>query len=304
VNYHTLGHSDLSVSDIGFGTMSLPKNDKEAIYTLQKAMDSGINFFDTADLYEQGRIETVLGQAIKGRREDIIIATKGGNHWEEGQQGWYWDPSKAYIKEALKASLKRLHLDYVDLYQLHGGTIDDPIDETIEAFEELKQEGLIRWYGISSIRHNVIREYVKRSSIVSVMMQYSILDRRPEEEMLDFLAENQVSVIARGPIAKGILSDNGESKIPEKGYLDYSAADLKKLFFALKAQTNPTRKLEQTAIKYVLNHPAVATAIPGASRLSQLEDNIQTAHTEPLSQSEIEAIRSLAKASRYTEHRE
>src|SRR5699024_6403991 len=94
-----------------------------------------------------------------------------------------WDPSKKHIKTAVKQSLQRLHTDYIDLYQLHGGTIDDPIDETIEAFEELKTEGLIREYGISSIRPNVIKQYIEKSSIRSVMMQYNLLDRRPEETM-------------------------------------------------------------------------------------------------------------------------
>ncbi|GGH79318.1 aryl-alcohol dehydrogenase-like predicted oxidoreductase [Pullulanibacillus pueri] len=304
MKFNKLGSSDLTVSEIGLGTMSLPANDTEAIHMIQKAIDDGMNFLDTADLYEQGRIESLLGQAVKGRRDDVIIATKGGNHWEAGKQGWYWDPSKKYIKNALKASLKRLNLDYVDLYQLHGGTIEDPIDETIEAFEELKQEGLIRWYGISSIRHNVIREYVKRSSIVSVMMQYSILDRRPEEEMLDFLAEKNVSVIARGPVAKGLLSDKGISKISEKGYLDYTEKALKHLIKELKENTNRTRKLSHTAIRYVLNHPAVATAIPGASRMEQLEDNLQATSAPPLSETELKTIRSLSKANKYTDHRE
>ena len=92
------------------------------------------------------------------------------------------------------------------------GTLDDPIDETIEAFEELKREGWIRYYGISSIRPNVIREYVAKSNIVSVMSQYSILDRRPEEAVLDLLAENGISVIARGPVARGICRTVGKPK--------------------------------------------------------------------------------------------
>ena len=141
---------------------------------------------------------------------------------EQDQTGWSWDPSKSYIKEAVKQSLKRLGTDYIDLYQLHGGTIEDPIDETIEAFEELKAEGYIRYYGISSIRPNVIREYVKKSNIVSVMMQYSILDRRPEEEALPLLHEHGISVVTRGPLAKGLLSDKMLEKVSQKGYQDYS----------------------------------------------------------------------------------
>ncbi len=141
-----------------------------------------------------------------------MLATKVGNRIIPGQDGWVWDASKAYIMEAVKQSLRRLGTDYIDLYQLHGGTLEDPIDETIEAFETLKEQGWIRWYGISSIRPNVIREYVKRSNIVSVMNQYSIVDRRAEEEVIPLLREHQISIIARGPSAKGILTDKESIK--------------------------------------------------------------------------------------------
>jgi len=303
MNINQLGQSDLRVTSIGFGTMSLPEDEKSAIKIIDEAYDRGVHFFDTADLYDQGRIETVLGKALKGKRENVIISTKGGNHWEAGQSGWYWDPSKEYIKNACKESLRRLGTDYIDLYQLHGGTIDDPIDETIEAFEELKQEGLIRYYGISSIRPNVIREYVNRSSIVSVMMQYSIFDRRPEEEMLDLLHENHISVIARGPVAKGILSEQGLNKISEKGYLDYTASELRTLVKALKEQTHPDRKLAHTAILYSLAHPAVATVIPGASSLNQLITNIEAQTSPPLTSEEIALIKKVSHANRYEQHR-
>ncbi len=137
-------------------------------------------------------------------------------------------------------SLKRLGTDYIDLYQLHGGTIEDSIEETIEAFEELKAEGFIRYYGISSIRPNVIHEYVNKSSIVSVMMQYSILDRRPEEEVLPLLQENGISVVTRGSIAKGLLSDHWQEKISQKGYLDYSEKELREILPFLKENHFPS----------------------------------------------------------------
>jgi 1-deoxyxylulose-5-phosphate synthase len=296
-----LGRSDLFVSEVGFGTMSLPSDDKEAIKIIHDAMDQGITFFDTADLYEQGRIETVLGKAIKGHRDEVILASKVGNHWEPGKEGWYWDPSKAYIKEAIKGSLKRLGVDYLDLYQLHGGTLEDPIDETIEAFEELKGEGLIRWYGISSIRPNVIREYVKRSNIVSVMMQYSLLDRRPEEAVLDLLYDNQISVIARGPVAKGLLSAKGLERIPSNGYLDYSSNELETTIKALTHALPSEKSLSHAAIRYVLNHPAVATAIPGASRLEQVIDNRQAAEVN-LTDKEFQSLRELTKPAVYEHH--
>ncbi|MGV3487303.1 MAG: aldo/keto reductase [Tuberibacillus sp.] len=303
MNKNRLGTSDLYVSRIGFGTMSLPDDEKTAVRIIDEAVDRGVNFFDTADLYDQGRIESVLGKALKGKRENVIIATKGGNHWEPGKPGWYWDPSKEYIKNACKESLRRLGTDYIDLYQLHGGTIADPIDETIEAFEELKKEGLIRYYGISSIRPNVIREYINKSSIISVMMQYSILDRRPEEEVLDLLHQNQISVIARGPVAKGILSDRGESKISEKGYLDYNESELHTLVKNLKEKTDRERSLSHTAILYSLHHPAVATAIPGASSLEQLIANIEADSAPSLSPDEIAMIKEVSHSNRYDQHR-
>ena len=177
-----LGSSDLYVSELGLGCMSLGLDPKKAESILHAALDEGINYFDTADLYDHGENEKIIGTTFKQNRDKVILATKVGNHWNEQKNGWHWDPSKTYIKEAVKASLKRLNTDYIDVYQLHGGTIEDPLDETIDAFEELKTEGVIRYYGISSIRPNVIREYTSKADIASVMMQYNILDRRPEED--------------------------------------------------------------------------------------------------------------------------
>src|SRR5690606_8442573 len=168
-----LGKSDLYVSPVGFGCMSLSENHSANKELLLKAVDGGINFFDTADLYQKGLNELLVGDALRPVRKKVIIATKVGNQWRPDGSGWDWNPSKEYILKSVELSLRRLKTDYIDLYQLHGGTIEDPIDETISAFELLKQQGKIRWYGISSIRPNVIREYVKRSGIVSVMMQYS-----------------------------------------------------------------------------------------------------------------------------------
>lgn len=297
-----LGNSDLAVSEIGFGSMSLGKNEQQDIRILHEAIDRGVNFIDTADLYGFGEIEKTVGKALKGKRDSVILATKAGNHWEDGKEGWYWDPSKDYIKKAAKNSLKRLGTDYIDLLQLHGGTIEDPIDETIEAFEELKQEGLIREYGISSIRPNVIREYVERSNIVSVMMQYSILDRRPEETALPLLEENNISVIARGPVAKGMLTEKAAEKTPKKGFLDYTREEVLNVEEQVQGMAGEGRSEAQVALRYTLNHPAVATTIPGASRLDQLIENIEAANVE-LTPEEIKTLQRVSKANQYDKHR-
>ena len=120
--------------------------------------------------------------------------------------------------EAVKDSLKRLGTDYIDLYQLHGGTMEDNVSETIEAFEALKKEGVIREYGISSIRPNVIERFLSNSSAVSVMMQYSLLDRRPEE-WFPMIRDAGASVITRGTLAKGLLTDEGIERAEKYGWL-------------------------------------------------------------------------------------
>lgn len=296
-----LGNSELYVSEIGLGCMSLGTDERHAVNLIHRALDEGVNILDTADLYDDGRNEELVGKAVRGRRSDVIIATKVGNRRVPGQEGWAWDPSKAYIKLAVKDSLRRLGTDYIDLYQLHGGTMDDPIDETIEAFEELQQEGLIRYYGISSIRPNVIREYVQRSNIVSVMSQYSILDRRPEEEMLDLLEEKGISVIARGPVARGILSKQGEAKA-EQGYIDYSKDELMSLLEQLQEIADGI-DLSHLAIRYALSPAAVACTIPGASSLEQLLHNIGAGQMEPLSPQTVQQVQAISRANRYEQHR-
>jgi aryl-alcohol dehydrogenase-like predicted oxidoreductase len=301
-----LGTSDLYVSALGLGCMSLGTDRKQAAAIIDQALDSGVNYLDTADLYDFGLNEEIVGEAIKKRRKEIILATKVGNRWQEGKEGWGWDPSKRYIKEQVKTSLHRLQTDYIDLYQLHGGTIEDEIDETIDAFEELKAEGIIRHYGISSIRPNVIREYVQKASIVSVMMQYSILDRRPEETVMELLAAHNISIIARGPLAKGLLTNHGLNKLENKfspnGYLDYSYEELSSLIPHLQ-QLRPSHTLNETAIQYCLHSSAVGAVIPGASSLSQLEENIKAANSPSLSAAEHQQIQHVSKAGRYDTHR-
>lgn len=296
-----LGQSDLYVSEIGLGCMSLGTDERKALSIVDEALAGGINFLDTADLYDNGHNEELVGKAIRHRRAEVIVATKVGNRRIPGQEGWVWDPSKAYIQAAVKESLRRLGTDYIDLYQLHGGTLDDPTDETIEAFEELKREGLIRCYGISSIRPNVIREYVRRSTIVSVMNQYSLLDRRAEEEVLPLLTEHRIGVIARGPLAGGILSTQGEHKVA-RDYLDYAKEELPALRRQLLELAGPNRTLEQLAIRYVLSEPCVSVVIPGASSLEQLRSNL-TAADVSLSADEVKTLRAITKQNLYTAHR-
>ncbi|MCL7748113.1 aldo/keto reductase [Halalkalibacter alkaliphilus] len=301
-----LGRSDLYVSEVSLGCMSIGTEISNARKVIESALDGGINYLDTADLYYQGVNEELIGEIIKSKRNDIILATKAGNRFEQGKEGWSWDPSKKHIMTAVKDSLRRLQTDFIDLYQLHGGTIEDNIDETIEAFEELKKEGVIRYYGISSIRPNVIREYVKRSSIVSIMMQYSLLDRRPEE-LFSFLEENEISVVARGPVAKGLLTDRMldtmADTIKEKGYLTYSYEELVSLRSKLEHELLDGRPLQALALQYCLSSPVVASVVTGASSAEQVKENICSIESFDVSDDEIAWLKQVTKQERYEQHR-
>lgn len=298
MEYTSLGKSDLRLSRIAMGCMSLGDDQTLNEQLLHRAIDGGINFFDTADLYDKGKNEERIGAALKEKRKDVIIVTKVGNQWREDGSGWDWNPSKEHILKSVDESLQRLQTDYIDLYQLHGGTIQDPIDEAIEAFELLKQQGKIRWYGISSIRPNVIREYVRRSNIVSVMMQYSLLDRRPEEESLELLQQHNIGVLARGSVASGLLVNK-----PPKPYLKYAAEEVKKATDAIKSISSDGQQPAQTAIRFVLHHPAISAAVVGIRTMAQLEEALKVIDTKELTEEEVKFLTENIPAHRYEQHR-
>ncbi len=220
-----------------------------------------------------------------------------GNQWRADGSGWDWNPKKEYILKAVADSLRRLQTDYIDLYQLHGGTIEDSIDDVIEAFEKLVEQGKIRHYGISSIRPNVIREYVSKSNITSVMMQYSILDRRPEESCFKLLEENNIGVLARGGLARGILVDK-----PVTHYLNHTYQEVKKVKKAIFELTKNEKSAEQIALQFVLNPTVISSAVVGIRTLDQLNQALEAIQT-PASVDEIQNLQSIIPLNYYELHR-
>lgn len=297
MKYNTLKNG-LRFSEISFGCMSLKAENKENDIIISEAIAGGINLFDTADLYEKGENEKLLGAALKGKRNSVHISTKVGNRWKDDGSGWEWCPRKKYILSAIDDSLQRLQTDYIDLYLLHGGTIDDPADEVIEAFERLVDSGKIRSYGISSIRPNVIRQYANRSNISAEMTQYSLLDRRPEEETLQLLGKNNIGVLARGSIASGLLA--GKSPAP---YLGLSEMEVKNVQSGLLQKLPEGYTMGEAATRYVLDNPDITTAVVGIRTQQQLSKALAAGGKPTLSEKQRLYFQDIWPGNSYTEHR-
>lgn len=293
--------SGIEISELGLGCMSLGTDYKKAQPIIESAIDNGITYFDTADIYDQGVNEEIVGKALKKyqNRDDIVIGTKVGNRLtDDGHMTW--DPSKKHIKESVKGSLKRLGLNHLDLYQLHGGTIDDPLDETISAFDELKQEGYIRAYGISSIRPNVTDYYLKNSQIETLMSQFNLIDNRPES-LINDVHDKQVKILARGPVFKGLLTSKSVDVIDEKfknGVLDYTQDELGSTIASIKELES---NLTALSFKYLTSHDAMGSIIVGASSVEQLEENVRNYYKE-ISLDQIKSARNRVKDIEYTQH--
>ncbi|PTJ83978.1 aldo/keto reductase [Staphylococcus succinus] len=295
--------SGIEISEIGLGCMSLGTNYAQAEPIIERAIEHGITYFDTADIYDKGINEEIVGQALKKyqNRDDIVIGTKVGNHLAD-DGSTFWDPSKKYIKTAVKSSLQRLGLNHLDLYQLHGGTIDDPLDETISAFDELKKEGVIRAYGISSIRPNVIDYYLEHSEIETLMSQLNLIDNRPEA-LLNAIHAKNVKVLARGPVFKGLLTANSNHALDSKfrdGVFEYSNQELGETIASVKEVEN---NLTGLTFKYLTSKDPIGSIIVGASSIEQLDENINNYEaSKEISFEILKAARGRVKNLEYTQH--
>jgi aryl-alcohol dehydrogenase-like predicted oxidoreductase len=308
MNYRILGRSGIEVSVVGLGCMSLGLDRSRAESIVRRAFDLGVTLFDTADLYDKGVNEELVGGTLHGVRDRVVIATKVGNRWRPDGSGWDWDPTETYILQAVRASLRRLKTDYIDLYQLHGGTIDDPAEETVRAFERLLQTGTIRAWGISSIRPNVVRRYAAMAGtgaagLSSEMVQYNVLDRRPEEEILETARRAGMGVLVRGAVAGGLLAGRPPAGKPPAEYLGLAASEVQAAQEALRAISGSDKEMAQTAIRFVLSHPAVTAVAAGASSVAQVEANVAAADRPHLSEAEQRALREAVRQLQYTSHR-
>lgn len=296
-------NNDLRFSQVALGCMNLPlENEIRTEEIIEYALAENINYFDTADLYQFGSNEKVVGKILdKYRsRHDFMIGTKVGNEFDKHlQQKIGWNATSRYIRNQVKESLHRLKVDSIDLYQLHGGTIEDNMEETIAAFEDLNAQGIIRGYGLSSIRPNVIDYYINNSNIDTLMLQFNPIDNRPLE-LINSL-ENVV-VMARGSLMKGLFTKKFEKVLQQKfpdGMFNYSSEELKSI---LNEIFETSEDLSALSYRYILDSADII--VSGVSSLKQLENNMDSYRKalEMNSEDFPETFQNFKKQ-RYEEHR-
>lgn len=312
MNFRTLGKSNLEISEISLGTWQVggkwgePFNHKNADEILNKAIDSGINFIDTADVYSDGESEKAVGRLLKSRSEKIYVATKCGRkinpHVNEG-----------YITEALRKfvedSLKNMGLETLDLVQLHCPPTEVFYrPEIFELFDRLKEEGKIQNLGVSIEKIEEGIKAMEYGNVCSIQFIYNMFRQRPNELLFDLAKKNNVGLIARVPLASGLLTGkfstetifnkddhrnfnrNGEAF--DKGET-FSGVDFEKGLKAVEElkKVFSDAALPQVALKWILQFPEVSCIIPGASKLSHLESNLKVEYFPDLRPEELAAIK-------------
>ncbi len=299
MEYRTLPHTGLRVSRVAFGTMTFGSqaDEETSLCMVNRCLEAGVQFFDTANIYNHGRSEEILGKALLGRRQDVVLASKvRGKMGDAPDEGGL---SRAAIRKALDASLRRLQTDYLDLYYLHQPDYEIPVEETLDALEESRRAGKVRYTAVSNyaawqvaeIHCIAARKSYQPPSISQPM--YNLLARAIEEEYLPFCKHFEIGVIPYNPLAGGLLTGKhsreggptpgtrfDENKMYQDRYwhADYFAAVEELAGIAREAG----KTLVELSLQWLLSQSLVDSVILGASRLSQLEENLKACEGGPL----------------------
>ncbi len=289
MKYHNLGHSDLEISVVGLGCMGMSEfygstEESESIATLHRAMELGVNFFDTADMYGPGTNEMLVGKALADRRDKVVLATKFGVMRNEKGEYLGINGQPDYVRSACDASLKRLGLDYIDLYYQHRVDPDVPIEETVGAMAELLQAGKIRYLGLCEAEPDDIRRAQAIHPISALQTEYSLWSREPEEEIFSTIRELEISFVSYSPLGRGFLTGQ------IKRFEDLAEDDFRRTNPRFQGE-NFARNLvlveriteiaqdknvtpAQLALAWVLAQGEDIVAIPGTKRRAYLEQNL------------------------------
>jgi len=301
-SFRRLGASDLRVSTLGLGCMSFsgvygPCEDADGAAVIKAALDAGINFLDTADMYGWGHNETLVGHAIAGRRDDIVLATKFG-HVLTPSGATVINGRPDYVISACDASLRRLKADHIDLYYQHRVDPQVPIDETVGAMAELVQKGKVRAIGLSEARPETIRRAHRIYPVTAVQMEYSLLYRTEAEEVLAATRELGIGFVAYSPLGRGLLAGAVKSAADvasdrraqhprfEAKNFGRNRSLVDRVAEMAKAKECTTAQL---ALAFILAQGDDVTPIPGTKKIARLYENIGALSVE-LSETEVEEL--------------
>lgn len=287
-----LGNSDLMVSAVGAGTWAMggdffgATQDQQCIDSLCASLDHGVNLIDTAPIYGKGHSETLVGQAIKGRRDKVVLCTKVGLLFDDpkGRKGKCLQADA--IEYEIEQSLRRLGTDYIDLYQIHWPDVNTPIEETMEALLRIQKAGKVRYLGVSNFDVELMERTLKCGNIVSTQPQYSLLDREIEPEILPYCREKNVGVLSYGSLGAGILTgkfteppkaekgDNRANFYPFFGEPCFSQTQelLKTLREIADAHNKP---VAHVSINWVSQQQGMTCALTGSKNVDQAIMNAQ-----------------------------
>ena len=292
--YRKFGSSDLETSVVGFGGWPMGRghygsfDELQVINSIQRSIDLGVTLFDTAAVYGWGEGEKLLGRAIEGKRQDIVIVSKGGLLWDAPGGPSQRDSSRESLEKSLDESLTRLGTDYLDLYLIHWPDESRPMAEPMEAFAEFERQGKIRYGGVSNFNPQQMADCLEVFPIVTNQVGYHLFDFRPEPEIVPFCRENGMSIMAYGSLAHGLLTGTmtpdttfedddwrrslmafGQPLFKDQNFLDNLAkVDRLKEIAAEKGLT-----VAQLALSWVASEPTVSVALVGTRRPEEMEEN-------------------------------
>lgn len=289
MQYRQLGVDGPDVSALGLGCMGMSEfygqgDDAESIATLRRALDLGVNFLDTADMYGVGRNEVLIGRAINGRRDEVFLATKFGNM--RGPNGEFLGVNghPDYVRQSCEASLKRLGVDVIDLYYQHRVDPEVPIEETVGAMADLVRAGKVRWLGLSEAAPATIRRAHAVHPISALQSEYSLWSRDPEGVLLDTVRELGIAFVAYSPLGRGFLTSQIKSldDLPEDDWRRRSPRFQPETFARNLRLAETVRQMAeaknctpaQFALAWLLAQGDDVIAIPGTKRRRYLEENM------------------------------
>ena len=304
-----IGTNGPLVSSIGLGCMGMsmgygPGDDSQSIKVIHKAIDLGVTFIDTADMYGWGHNEELICKAIKSQRNHLTLATKMGfaRRTQGGVLDYCIDGSPAYVKEACDASLKRLGIDTIDLYYLHRVDPKTPIEESIAAMADLVKAGKIRYIGISEVKPATIKRAAKIHPITAVQTEYSLWERYPEKEIIPTCLELGIGFVAYSPLGRGFLTGTitNVDKLSTEDFRpllprfqgENFVANQKLIIELNQFAEEKQCSLSQLALAWILAQPSNIIPIPGTKRIAYLEDNLEAVNLK-LSQDDLNVLEKL-----------